>query len=105
MTMIATTTLNNITHPAWCDLDRCVAEVNTDGTVEVLHTTADVPLEGCRVAFFDDRPKETGSVYAIAGNDLVPGINLEGEPDMMTPAQARAVAAALIRVADLVEGR
>lgn len=81
-------------HPSWCDPDACYLDFD-GGATEVLHSTADRPVEGLDV-----------NVYAVAGTyeDTATQINLDGHVEFVTPAQARAVAAALIAVADQVDG-
>lgn len=84
-----------IEHPTWCDPERCYIDT-AGGAMEVLHSTMDRPVEGLDV-----------NVYAVAGTyeDTATQINLDGHVEFVTPAQARAVAAALIAVADQVEGK
>lgn len=79
-------------HPAWCDPAACTSYLDFDG-LHLLHATADRDAGGATVYG-----------YGLDGDHAdvrIDGGDLEG----MTPAQARALAAALVAVADAVEGR
>lgn len=90
---VPTASLANIDHPAWCDSTRCSADVHAND-IDVYHALAPVALPGVA-----DR-----EVYAVASGAEAAEIYSDGYPtDLMTPAQARALAAALVAVADAVD--
>jgi|GEM_PF-3088211 len=87
-------------HPSWCDPAECAATVHGDGSVETLHSTRGIVLPGTddytvRATYFTASDQETDDGVRIYSDDY--------PHDDMTPAEARALAAALVAVADLVD--